>query len=588
VTVATSVDTATDSPAPKAIAARWLADFGAVLEAGDVAAAASMIQPDGWWRDLLSFTWDLRTAQGTEAIAALLHARLGSTAPQEFVLGRVDLVDGAGGTWVQVFFTFETAVATARGLVRLVPAPDGTWRAWTVLTTMEALKGVEEPRGAQRPHGTVHGKHRGRQNWLDERARRRAYRDSEPQVVIVGAGQGGLSLAARLGQAGIDTLIIERNERIGDSWRKRYHSLVLHDPVWYDHMPYLDFPDNWPVFTPKDKLANWFELYAEAMELNVWTSTELGDVDYNASTGTWSVTVTRDGETRTLHPHHLVQATGISGLPRVPAFAGVDDFEGEVYHSSAYDGGQDMAGRRALVVGACNSGHDIAQELNEMGAAVTILQRSSTYVMSSEHGLAIQLKGLYEEGGPPVDDADLISASIPYALAAQLNQVSTQAIAELDAEMLAGLTAAGFKLDAGEDGSGLFLKYLRRGGGYYIDVGASALIASGEIGIKQGVEIERFTPHGVRYSDGSKADYDLVVLATGYTNMRDRARQLFGDAVADRCGEVWGLDDEGELRTIWRRSGHPGFWFMGGNMHQARHYSKFLALQIAAEEHGVG
>jgi cation diffusion facilitator CzcD-associated flavoprotein CzcO len=588
VTVAASVDTAADPPAPEAIAAGWLAEFGAALQAGDAAAAGAMIQPDGWWRDLLSFTWDLRTAQGTEAIAALLDARLAATAPRDFVLGRVDLVDGAGGTWVQAFFTFDTALATARGLVRLVPATDGTWRAWTVLTAMEALNGVEEPRGAQRPHGTVHGKHRGRQNWLDERARRRAYRDSEPQVVIVGAGQGGLSLAARLGQAGIDTLIVERNERIGDSWRKRYHSLVLHDPVWYDHMPYLDFPDNWPVFTPKDKLANWFELYAEAMELNVWTSTELGEVTYDEGTSSWSVTVTRDGESRTLHPHHLVQATGISGLPRVPAFEGVDDFEGEVYHSSAYDGGLDMTGRRALVVGACNSGHDIAQELNEMGAAVTILQRSSTYVMSSEHGLAIQFKGVYEEGGPPVDDADLISASIPYALAAQLNVVSTRAIAELDAEMLAGLTAAGFKLDAGEDGSGLFLKYLRRGGGYYIDVGASALIASGEIGIKQGVEIERFTPHGVRYSDGSEADYDLVVLATGYTNMRDRARQLFGDAVADRCGDVWGLDDEGELRTIWRPSGHPGFWFMGGNMHQARHYSKFLALQIAAEEHGVG
>jgi hypothetical protein len=208
-------------------------------------------------------------------------------------------------------------------------------------------------------------------------------------------------------------------------------------------------------------------------------------------------------------------------------------------------------------------------------------------VMSSEHGLAIQFKGVYEEGGPPVDDADMVSASIPYHLAADLNRASTQAIAALDAEMLAGLEAVGFKLDAGQDGSGLFLKYLRRGGGYYIDVGASALIASGEIAIKQGVEIDRFTRDGVRYSDGTEAAFDLVVCATGYTNMRDRSRQLFGDSVADRCGDVWGLDEEGELRTIWRRSGHPGFWFMGGNMHQARHYSKFLTLQIAAEEGGL-
>lgn len=142
-------------------------------------------------------------------------------------------------------------------------------------------------------------------------------------------------------------------------------------------------------------------------------------------------------------------------------------------------------------------------------------------------------------------------------------------------------------MDYGDDGSGLFLKYLRRGGGYYIDVGCSALIASGEVAVKQGVEIERFTPTGVVFTDGTSMDVDVVVLATGFQNMRESARALIGDEVADNCTDVWGLDDEGELRTIWRRSGQPGFWFMGGNLHQSRHYSKFLALQIKAIEEGL-
>ena len=119
-----------------------------------------------------------------------------------------------------------------------------------------------------------HGEQRARQSWLERREAEREFSDTEPQVVVVGAGQGGLTVAARLGQLGVDTLVVERNDRVGDNWRKRYHSLVLHDPVWYDHLPYLPFPDHWPVFTPKDKLADWFESYAAAMELNVWTGTE--------------------------------------------------------------------------------------------------------------------------------------------------------------------------------------------------------------------------------------------------------------------------------------------------------------------------
>ncbi len=570
------------------VACRWLDEFGSALQDGDLDAVDRLFLADGWWRDLLAFTWDLRTIHGTEAIKSTLGATLEATRPSDFQLtaGKPpELVEADENTrWVQGFFDFQTAVARGRGFFRLMPDGD-RWKGWTVLTAMEELKGHEEPAGATRVKGVNHGENNRRTSWLDRRRAKQDFAEKEPQVLVVGAGQGGLSIAARLGQLDVDTLVIERNERIGDSWRKRYRSLVLHDPVWYDHMAYLPFPKNWPVFTPKDKLADWFESYASSMELNVWTRTQLLGATYDDATSQWTATVRReDGTERVLHPRHIVLATGMSGVPKAPEIPGTEVYAGVVAHSSGHAGGQDYAGKNAIVVGSCNSGHDIAHDFYEQGANVTMVQRSSTYVMTSENGIATLFAGTYEENGPPTEDADLIFASIPYPVLAHIHQGATQQIAELDKDLLAGLERAGFKIDYGEDGSGLFMKYLRRGGGYYIDVGASQLIADGKIKIKQGVEIERFTSTGVEFTDGTELPADIVVLATGYENMRESARALLGDAVADRCTPVWGLDDEGELRTIWRNSGHDGLWFMGGNLHQSRHYSKFLALKIKAIE----
>lgn len=591
----TTLDTPTTADAAGGsaydIADRWLTAFGTALAGGDVNAVDKLFLADGWWRDLLAFTWDLRTIHGTDAIKNTLAATLEQVRPSHFQLAEgkpPELLEADENTrWVQGFFDFETAVARGRGFFRLMPDGDA-WKGWTVLTAMEELKGHEERLGHNRVKGVNHGEQDRRTSWLDRRRMKQDFAEDEPQVLVVGAGQAGLSIAARLGQLDVDTLVIERNERIGDSWRNRYRSLVLHDPVWYDHMAYLPFPKHWPVFTPKDKLADWFESYAAGMELNVWTQTELLGATYDDATQTWTARVRREeGTERELHPHHIVLATGMSGVPKAPQIPGTEVYAGVVTHSSGHRSGQDYAGKKAIVVGSCNSGHDIAHDFYEQGADVTMVQRSSTYVMTSENGIATLFAGTYEEGGPPTEDADLIFASIPYPVLAQIHQGATQQIAELDRDLLAGLARAGFKIDYGEDGSGLFMKYLRRGGGYYIDVGASRLIADGKIKIKQGVEIERFTPTGVQFTDGTELPADIVVLATGYENMRESARAILGDAVADRCTPVWGLDDEGELRAIWRDSGHDGFWFMGGNLHQSRHYSKFLALRIKAIEEGL-
>jgi putative flavoprotein involved in K+ transport len=457
---------------PTAVACRWLEKLSDATEHVDPTAAAALFLPGGWWRDLLAFTWDLRTFQGRPAIARALGQTMSDAAASRFRLepGKdVVLTEGdQPSRWIQAFFLFETGVARGRGFLRLKTDDDGEWRAWTVLTAMEELKGFEERLGPRRTMGTAHGEHKGRMNWLEERGDEREFALRDPQVLVVGAGQAGLTIAARLKQLGVSTLVVEKNDRVGDNWRGRYRSLVLHDPVWYDHLPYLPFPAHWPVFTPKDKLAGWLESYVEALELNVWTKARFLGGEYDDTTRQWTVRIGRNGGERVLRPRHLVLATGMSGVPSVPQIQGADTFTGRIVHSSAHEGGDQFAGKNAIVVGCCNSGHDIAQDFYERGARVTMVQRSSTYVMSSENGIKVLFAGVYEEGGPPVEDADLIFASIPYPLLADMHRDATKTIASLDRELLGGLERAGFKLDYGDDGSGIFLKYLRRGGGYYI------------------------------------------------------------------------------------------------------------------------
>lgn len=394
----------------------------------------------------------------------------------------------------------------------------------------------------------------------------------------------------------VRALIVDSNANVGDNWRQRYHQLVLHDPVWYDHLPYMPFPDWWPVFTPKDKLGDFFESYAKLLELNVWMRSTVDGGAWDEGAGRWTVTVRRaqpDGtvETRTLRPRHIIQATGHSGKPHLPPIPGMDAFAGDFLgHSSAFPGARPEGGagkKKAIVVGACNSSHDICQDYFENGYEVTMVQRSSTCVVSSQSICRINLGGAYEEGGPPTEDADLAAWATPAEVLKAVHREYTETQQARDGAMLEGLRKAGFVADKGPDDCGMYMKYLQRGGGYYIDVGAAQLIIDGKIKVKQGQEITEVLPRGLRFADGSELEADEVVFATGYQNMRTQARVIFGDKVADRLRDIWGFDENGEMRALWRDSGHPGFWFHGGNLSVCRYWSRILALQIKAQLEGL-
>ena len=579
---------------PTQIAGAWLADFSTALERRDIEAAVALFEPDAYWRDLVAFTWNIRTQEGPLAIRAMLTARLADTKPSAFAV-EGDATE-AGGV-VDAWFTFETAVARGRGHLRL-----RNGKAWTLLTTMTELKGFEENTGGRRVKGAEHGVQPGRKTWLENRQHEAATlgHTEQPYVVIVGGGQGGIALGARLRRLGVPALIIERNEKPGDSWRKRYKSLCLHDPVWYDHLPYLPFPDDWPVFAPKDKIGDWLEMYTKVMELNYWGGTTAKKARFDAASQTWEVVVERDGKAITLRPQQLVFAMGVSGYPHTPKIPGADTFQGEQHHSSQHAGPEAYKGKKCVVLGSNNSAHDICAALWEHGVDVTMIQRSSTHIAPSASLMELALGGLYSDAavkaGVTTDKADLIFASVPYQIMAPMQVPIYDEMKKRDADLYARLEKAGFMLDFGEDGSGLFMKYLRRGSGYYIDVGASELVANGSIKLKSGVTIERVNPRSVTLSDGTELPADLLVYATGYGSMNGWLADLVSPEVADRVGKVWGLGSattkdpgpwEGELRNMWKPTQVANLWFHGGNLHQSRHYSQFLALQLKARMEGL-
>ena len=579
---------------PTQIASAWLADFTSVLERNDVEAAVALFAPDCYWRDLVAFTWNISTQEGPEAIRAMLNARLADTRPAAFTIeGEATEAGGVVDAW----FTFETAVARGRGHLRLQGG-----KAWTLLTTMTELKGFEEHTGERRIKGAEHGVHPGRKTWLEQRQEEAAtlgYTE-QPYVVIVGGGQGGIALGARLRRLGVPTIIIEKNERAGDSWRKRYKSLCLHDPVWYDHLPYLPFPDHWPVFAPKDKIGDWLEMYTKVMELNYWGSTTAKKARFDEAKQEWVLVVERGGKDITLRPKQLVFALGVSGYPNVPKIPGAETFKGEQHHSSKHSGPEAYNGKKCVVLGSNNSAHDICAALWEHGADVTMIQRSSTHIAPSNSLMELALGGLYSDAavkaGVTTDKADLIFASVPYKIMAPMQVPIYDEMKKRDADLYARLEKAGFMLDFGPDGSGLFMKYLRRGSGYYIDVGASELVANGSIKLRSGVSIDHINPHSVTLTDGTELPADLIVYATGYGSMNGWLAELVSPEVADKIGKVWGLGSdtskdpgpwEGELRNMWKPTQSPNLWIHGGNLHQSRHYSQFLSLQLKARMEGL-
>ncbi|MEO9825363.1 MAG: NAD(P)/FAD-dependent oxidoreductase [Paracoccaceae bacterium] len=535
-------------------ASDWLTRFAGFAQNGDGASIAEMFSAESYWRDYLPFGWTLQTLEGQDAIA-VFAAKHGAQTGFAKPIFEGDAKDQEG------FFRFKTNDGAGRGYIRL-----GERGCTTLFTT---LGGIDVARTSPEI-------------------------SSEPFVLIVGGGQGGLALGAQLSDLKVPYLIVDKYPRVGDQWRSRYKSLVLHDPVWYDHMPFKPFPDDWPVFTPKDQMGDWLETYAQDLALTIWNGTELEKASFDDASLTWTAQLKREGEELTLKPTHIVMALGLSGFPNVPEFPGQDNFAGQQFHSSEYKDGQDFEGKNVVVVGANNSAHDIASNLVSKGANPVMLQRSSSLVVPQKIYCERILGTLYSAEavakGITTEKADILQASMPFRLLEKNHRILWDEIRADKRDYYQRLTDAGFNLDFAEDGTGLGTKYRRTASGYYIDVGAAEMVAENRIAIRSGAGISHLSESAVHLDSGEALQADAVIYATGYGGMTDWVAALMDQDTADRVGPCWGYGSDtkgdpgpwiGELRNMWVETAQQGLWFTGGNLSQARYYSRLLALQLA-------
>ena len=574
---------------PDAEVTGWLSQFEKALSTVDDSLLASLFHADSHWRDVLALTWRIETVSGSQAVAAALLAR--QRTPSHFAIASdrtpPRTVTRAGRETVEAIFSFETADGRGDGVVRLTPDAGGTLKCWTLLTALEELKGHEEHVGKARPHGESYSRDFRGPNWLDLRQAASSYSDRDPEVLVVGGGQAGLSIAARLSQLGVDALIVDRLPRIGDNWRTRYHALTLHNQVQVNHLPYMPFPPNWPTYIPKDKLAGWFEAYVESLELNYWTEHRVRGrplrrarrpLDGHACARRWraardAAAPHRHGDRRQRHPER----------PRHPVA------EGLRRHGAAF---QPLRRRRRLArQERARDRHRQQRPRHRPGPAIErrrghagAAQPDADRQHRAERAAALRAlrRRAVARGLRPDHRGDATRAR-----QARATSCSPNGRASSTRSCSTGLERIGFRLDFGEDGTGWQFKYLTRGGGYYFNVGCSDLLVEGKIRLVQFADIERFVADGARLRSGETLKADLVVLATGYKGQEALVAKLFGAAVAERVGPIWGFGESQELRNMFCRTPQPGLWFIAGSLAQCRIYSKYLALQIKALETGV-
>ena len=519
---------------------QWIAAFFAGQPADQLFAA------DAIWRDYLGYVWDLKTYEGCSEISAALPANTGQQ------IGDIEQLSDSEGQ-----FYLDTSHGRVKALIEL----DGNLCVG-LFTSLQSLATAPPACAPQ----------------------------TAPFVLIIGAGQSGLALAAQLQHLQVPYLVIEKNARIGDNWRHRYDSLVLHDPVWVNHLPFKPFPDDWPIFTPKDQMGDWLEAYANSLSLNVRCDYTLSSASFDTAHSCWHITAQQKGKATAFTVSHLVFAVGTSGFAHSPEFDGASEFSGPQLHSSAYKSGAEFSGQKIAIIGATNSAHDIAVDLVRHGAYPTLIQRSTTHVVPHQVYIENILAPLYApKHGRSLAQSDFLSTATPMRRLERKGQAIFAHARQEWSKFYQHLEATGFALDFAEDGSGIIGKYRRSASGYYIDVGGSKKVMDGQISVRSGVHVEAVTQHGLRLSDASHLDADAIIYATGFGSMEEWVARLINQETADRIGKCWGYGSgyrgdpgpwEGELRNMWKPTAQQGLWFMGGNLAQGRIYSHYLGLQL--------
>jgi len=588
----TALDTeaATAADHARAAARGWLSAFESALAARSEQELKDLFEEAAGWRDLFAFTWNMRQAHNSTAIADLLLAVCEEIEPTGFMVdenrpGPTVISAEGDPVTVEVFFRFSTKAGGGDGYTVLSLGPDGkAAQAHTLLTRLVSLNDVQP---VWPPVGRFDNQNP-TTRWLEHRQERTDYTDRSPEVLIVGAGQFGLMTGAHLGRLGVDTLIVDKQEAVGDAWRTRYESLFLHQPNNILHFSMMPFPESFPEYLPKDKMAEWLETYAASFDLNIWTGTEFLNATYDEAAGHWNVVVRRDdGTLRELSPKHVLMATGGSDIPNIPDIEGIDEFQGEKVHAAQFRDGRDFTGKDVLVVGCGTSGHDFALDIVRSGGHATLVQRGPLVVIDLP--TANTLYGDYNNRDVPTELVDIrFMSGFVYHQLREGFLAFQQGANEADSELHSRLAKAGVEIWGGPDECGFYYTYLSKSkGGFYINVGASDAIVDGDIKVVNHDSLERFDADGVVFNDSTHQHFDAVIFATAYRPIVEGVKKLFGEKVTRKLGPVWGFGNDGELNNILKPTAQQGLWIMEGSIPMARWHSPLMALIVKAELDGL-
>jgi len=565
-----------------------MGDLESALRNDDETALAELFLADSYWRDLAALTWDVRQYWSRDEVVPRLLEYAKASRPTGFEVApnrtppRV-LDDGATADF---FFTFETTTGSGSALVIAVLDDEARWglRARLIATTLTGLKSHPIDPRTRRGYAPI----RSGETWSQYRARVNDLSDRDPDVLVLGGGQSGVIMGARLDRLGVPYVVVDKNARPGDGWRSRYSSLALHTPTCVNDLPYVRQPETFPGFLSKDQWGNYVDGYAEMMNINWWGETEFLSGTFDENAREWTVELRQaDGSTRTMHPKHIVTALGYTGTePSVPELPGIADFSGQVMHSSKFRTGADYRGQRVMVIGSATSGHDISLDLADNDAAVFMGQRGPACVVPIDEAENFNVD--YLNPALSVEEIDQRrNSGFVYPLMLRKAQAETERTEREYAEMFDGLRKAGMTLTIGEEKAGWIYRLHKTFSGYYLDVGASQAIIDGRIKMIQMADVDRFVSQGVRLDDGTVIELDTIVMATGYRNVQTTIARLFGPDVAEKVGPIGGVADDGEHRNMARPTRQPHLWMLFGGIMDARKMSEVLALQIVAQLDGV-
>ncbi len=365
---------------------------------------------------------------------------------------------------------------------------------------------------------------------------------ADTSILIIGAGPAGLSAAGALKRLGLDSTILDRGQRVGQSWEERYERLHLHTVRDYSGLAHYPIPNSYARYMSRAEYAAYLGEYADYYELNIAHGITARRVR-QAPEGGWLVETTADAWAAQV----VVVASGQFGRPVLPDLPGLSDYRGETLHSHQYRTGRDFQGQRVLVVGAGNSGMEIATDLAEQGAAgVALSLRTAPPIVPRDFlGVPAQVFGILMHPLPP---------RVGDALGRFLARLA-----------LGDLRRHGFPPAAWQPFSARRTPV--------IDVGFVSLFKAGRIAIRP--LVRACTSEGVTFEDGREEPFDALVFATGFRSGLEDLLELPGL-----------LDSLGNPRfPSGAPTACPGLYFMGffDSLRGFLYESNLASLRLARE-----